>query len=312
MRELVRETRMSAQSLVLPLFAVEGSGVKREISTLPGQYHWSCDRICEAVEAALADGVDKFLLFGIPADKDPLGTQAYAEDGIVQRAMRVIRERFPEVMIIGDVCLCEYTSHGHCGVLVDGQPDNDQTLPLLAKTAVSQVAAGADMVAPSAMMDDQIAAIREGLDDAGYTSTPIMSYSTEYASAFYGPFRGAADSAPSHGDRKGYQMDPHNVREGVRESLLDWEQGADILMVKPALPYLDVLSKVKEATDVPVAAYQVSGEYAMIKAGAAAGLIDEERIVLESATSIFRAGADILITYYAQRLARAIHEERIG
>lgn len=312
MRELVRETRMSAQSLVLPLFAVEGSGVKREISTLPGQYHWSCDRICEAVEAALADGVDKFLLFGIPADKDPLGTQAYAEDGIVQRAMRVIRERFPEVMIIGDVCLCEYTSHGHCGVLVDGQPDNDQTLPLLAKTAVSQVAAGADMVAPSAMMDDQIAAIREGLDDAGYTSTPIMSYSTKYASAFYGPFRGAADSAPSHGDRKGYQMDPHNVREGVRESLLDWEQGADILMVKPALPYLDVLSKVKEATDVPVAAYQVSGEYAMIKAGAAAGLIDEERIVLESATSIFRAGADILITYYAQRLARAIHEERIG
>ena len=312
MRELVRETRMSAQSLVLPLFAVEGSGVKREISTLPGQYHWSCDRICEAVEAALADGVDKFLLFGIPADKDPLGTQAYAEDGIVQRAMRVIRERFPEVMIIGDVCLCEYTSHGHCGVLVDGQPDNDQTLPLLAKTAVSQVAAGADMVAPSAMMDDQIAAIREGLDDAGYTSTPIMSYSTKYASAFYGLFRGAADSAPSHGDRKGYQMDPHNVREGVRESLLDWEQGADILMVKPALPYLDVLSKVKEATDVPVAAYQVSGEYAMIKAGAAAGLIDEERIVLESATSIFRAGADILITYYAQRLARAIHEERIG
>ena len=308
MRELVRETRMSAQSLVLPLFAVEGSGVKREISTLPGQYHWSCDRICEAVEAALADGVDKFLLFGIPADKDPLGTQAYAEDGIVQRAMRVIRERFPEVMIIGDVCLCEYTSHGHCGVLVDGQPDNDQTLP--PKTAVSQVAAGADMVAPSAMMDDQIAAIREGLDDAGYTSTPIMSYSTKYASAFYGPFRGAADSAPSHGDRKGYQMDPHNVREGVRESLLDWEQGADILMVKPALPYLDVLSKVKEATDVPVAAYQVSGEYAMIKA--AAGLIDEERIVLESATSIFRAGADILITYYAQRLARAIHEERIG
>lgn len=311
-RELTRETRLSASSLIYPLFVVEQDNVKSEISTLPGQYHWSCDRVCEAIEESLADGVDKFMIFGLPAHKDPLGTGAYDDNGVVQQALRTIKERYPEVMLIGDVCLCEYTSHGHCGVLVDDQPDNDQTLPLLAKTAVSQIAAGADMVAPSAMMDDQIAAIRAGLDEAGFETAPIMSYSAKYASAFYGPFRGAADSAPQKGDRKGYQMDPHNVREAVKESLIDAEQGADILMVKPALAYLDVISEVKQATDLPLAAYSVSGEYAMFKAAAAAGLIDEDAIVCESAVSTFRAGADILITYYARRIARAINEGRIG
>lgn len=311
-RALTRETRLSSASLIYPLFVVEDTNVKSEISTLPGQYHYSPDRVCEAVEEHLAAGVDKFILFGLPAHKDPLGRGAYDENGVVQQGLRAIRERYPEVMLIGDVCLCEYTSHGHCGVLVGDAPDNDQTLPLLAQTAVSQVAAGADMVAPSAMMDDQVAAIRSALDEAGYDQTPIMSYSAKYASAFYGPFRGAADSAPVHGDRKGYQMDPHNVREAVKESLIDAEQGADILMVKPALAYLDVISRVKEATDLPLAAYSVSGEYAMVKAAAVAGLVDEDTIVSESAVSIFRAGADILITYYAKRIAGAIAEGRIG
>lgn len=312
LRALTRETRLSAESLVYPLFVVEEHDVKREIPSLPGQFHWSPDRICEAVEDSLSHGIDKFILFGLPAHKDPMGTGAYDENGIVQQGMRVIREHYPEAMIIGDVCLCEYTSHGHCGVLVGDAPDNDQTLPLLAKTAVSQVEAGADMVAPSAMMDDQIKAIRTALDEAGHTETPIMSYSAKYASAYYGPFRGAADSAPAKGDRKGYQMDPHNVREAVKESLIDAEQGADILMVKPALAYLDVIKEVKSKTDLPLAAYSVSGEYAMVKAAAAAGLVDEDAIVAESAVSVFRAGADILITYYAKRIAKAIAEGRIG
>ena len=313
LRHLVRETRVSPESLVWPLFTVEEPGVKREIPSLPGQYHWAPDRICEAVEQALAAGVDKFLLFGLPARKDERGSGAWVAEGVVQQALRAIRERYPEVLLIGDVCLCEYTSHGHCGVLdAAGQPDNDRTLPLLAATAVSQVQAGADMVAPSAMMDGQIGALRKGLDEMGFDGVPIMAYSAKYASAFYGPFRDAAGSAPAKGDRKGYQMDPHNVREAVRESLLDAQQGADILMVKPALAYLDVIARVKQATDLPLAAYSVSGEYAMLKAAAAAGFVDEHAVMCEMATGIFRAGADVLITYSALELAEAMRQGDVG
>lgn len=311
-RSMVRETRMSPSSLIQPLFAIEGENIKNEIPSLPGQYHWSPDRICEAVQECVDAGVDKVILFGLPAEKDEIGSGAWAENGIVQQAVRVIKKSFPDVTVITDVCMCEYTSHGHCGILCDHYVDNDKTLEVLAKTALSHAQAGADMVAPSDMMDGRVGAIRKILDDNGYINVPIMAYSAKYASAFYGPFRDAAGSAPSFGDRRSYQMDPHNVREAIYECELDVREGADLLMVKPALSYLDVIVKARQRFDLPIAAYSVSGEYAMIKAAAAAGLIDEYRIMCESALSIYRAGADILITYYAKELAEAMRKGDIG
>ncbi|MGM9649394.1 MAG: porphobilinogen synthase [Butyricicoccaceae bacterium] len=311
-RSMVRETRMSPSSLIQPLFAIEGENIKHEIPSLPGQYHWSPDRICEAVQECVDAGVDKVILFGLPAEKDEVGSGAWAENGIVQQAVRVIKKSFPDVTVITDVCMCEYTSHGHCGILCDHYVDNDKTLEVLAKTALSHAQAGADMVAPSDMMDGRVGAIRKILDENGYINVPIMAYSAKYASAFYGPFRDAAGSAPSFGDRRSYQMDPHNVREAIYECELDVREGADLLMVKPALSYLDVIVKARQRFDLPIAAYSVSGEYAMIKAAAAAGLIDEYRIMCESALSIYRAGADILITYYAKELAEAMRKGDIG
>ena len=311
-RSMVRETRMSPSSLIQPLFAIEGQNIKNEIPSLPGQYHWSPDRICEAVQECVDAGVDKVILFGLPAEKDEVGSGAWAENGIVQQAVRVIKKSFPDVTVITDVCMCEYTSHGHCGILCDHYVDNDKTLEVLAKTALSHAQAGADMVAPSDMMDGRVGAIRKILDDNGFINVPIMAYSAKYASAFYGPFRDAAGSAPSFGDRRSYQMDPHNVREAIYECELDVREGADLLMVKPALSYLDVIVKARQRFDLPIAAYSVSGEYAMIKATAAAGLIDEYRIMCESALSIYRAGADILITYYAKELAEAMRKGDIG
>ena len=311
-RSMVRETRMSPSSLIQPLFAIEGENIKNEIPSLPGQYRWSPDRIWEAVQECVDAGVDKVILFGLPAEKDEIGSGAWAENGIVQQAVRVIKKNFPNVTVITDVCMCEYTSHGHCGILCDHYVDNDKTLEVLAKTALSHAQAGADMVAPSDMMDGRVGAIRKILDDNGYINVPIMAYSAKYASAFYGPFRDAAGSAPSFGDRRSYQMDPHNVREAIYECELDVREGADLLMVKPALSYLDVIVKARQRFDLPIAAYSVSGEYAMIKATAAAGLIDEYRIMCESALSIYRAGADILITYYAKELAEAMRKGDIG
>lgn len=312
-RGLCRETRLSASSLILPLFAKDGSNIKSEIPSLDGQYHYSADRICEGVERSLEAGADKFLLFGLPDHKDEHGSQAFAYDGIVQRALREIRSRFQdEVYLVTDVCMCEYTSHGHCGILNGQTVDNDKTLPYLERIAVSHALAGADMVAPSDMMDGRVDAMRCALDENGFENVPIMSYAAKYASSFYGPFRDAAGSAPSFGDRKSYQMDYHNVKEGLKEAMTDECEGADILMVKPALSYLDVVRLVAENTNLPVATYSVSGEYAMIKAAAKAGLIDEYGVMCESAVSMFRAGADILITYYANELAQAIKKGDIG
>ena len=312
-RGLCRETRLSASSLILPLFAKDGSNIKSEIPSLDGQYHYSADRICEGEERSLEAGVDKFLLFGLPDHKDEHGSQAFAYDGIVQRALREIRSRFQdEVYLVTDVCMCEYTSHGHCGILNGQTVDNDKTLPYLERIAVSHALAGADMVAPSDMMDGRVDAMRCALDENGFENVPIMSYAAKYASSFYGPFRDAAGSAPSFGDRKSYQMDYHNVKEGLKEAMTDECEGADILMVKPALSYLDVVRLVAENTNLPVATYSVSGEYAMIKAAAKAGLIDEYGVMCESAVSMFRAGADILITYYANELAQAIKKGDIG
>lgn len=312
LRSMMRETRMSASSLIYPLFAIEGEHIKQEIPSLPGQYHWSPDRICEAIEECMEAGVEKVILFGLPAHKDEIGSGAWAENGIVQQAIRAIKAKYPDFYVITDVCMCEYTSHGHCGILCDNYVDNDQTLEYLAKIAVSHAQAGADMVAPSDMMDGRVGVIRAALDANGFIDVPVMAYSAKYASAFYGPFREAAGSAPSFGDRKSYQMDPHNSREAMLECELDVEEGADILMVKPALSYLDIIAKAKERFDLPLAAYSVSGEYAMIKAAAAAGLVDEYRIMCESALSIYRAGADILITYYAKELAQAMKRGDIG
>ena len=312
LRRMVRETRMSADALIWPIFIREGENIKEEIPSLPGQFHYSPDRIDEAAEAALKAGVPSLLLFGLPAHKDECGSEAWNEQGALQAGIRRLKERYPELYIITDVCMCEYTSHGHCGILTDHRVDNDKTLPCLARIALSHVQAGADMVAPSDMMDGRIAAIRQLLDENGYSQRPIMSYSAKYASAFYGPFRDAAGSAPAFGDRKGYQMDPHNSREALKESLLDVEEGADILMVKPALAYLDIVRMIKESTTLPLAAYSVSGEYAMIKAAAAQGLIDEYAVMCESAVSIFRAGADLLISYYAPELAEAIRKGDMG
>ncbi len=311
-RKMVRETRISKEALVYPFFVKEGKNIKKPISSMDGQYHWSPDRVCEFIEASMEKGVDKFMVFGVPDYKDPIGTSAYDPEGIIQQGIHEIKKRFPEAFIIADTCLCEYTSHGHCGILDGEYVDNDETIDVLAKVALSQVQAGADMVAPSDMMDGRVARIRKELDKHNYQRTSIMSYSAKYASAFYGPFREAAGSAPGFGDRKQYQMDFHNSNEAVKEIMLDIGEGADIVIVKPALSYLDVIAKAKEVSSVPVAAYSVSGEYAMIKAAAKMGLVDEHKIMCETATSIFRAGADIMMTYYAVELAEAIAQGYIG
>lgn len=311
-RRLCRETRMSPDSLIYPIFVDETLRGKRPIESLAGQYHYGLDCVAQAAQECLDHGVGRCILFGLPERKDALGSSAWDEHGVVQEAVRAIKAAYPDFYVITDVCMCEYTDHGHCGALCGHEVDNDATLELLAKTALSHARAGADMVAPSDMMDGRVAAIRAALDDGGYTGVPILSYSAKYASAFYGPFRAAAGSAPAFGDRRGYQMDPHNRKEARKECALDVEEGADILMVKPAMPYLDVLRECADAFDLPMCAYQVSGEYAMIKAAAAAGLIDEHRVMCESAVSIFRAGADMLITYYAKELADAMGKGEIG
>lgn len=312
LRKMVRETRMDKSSLIYPLFVKEGTGIEEEIPSMEGQFRYSVDRLPFELERLQNAGVNSIMLFGIPDHKDEVGSGAYDPNGIVQKALREAKKQFPDMYYITDVCMCEYTSHGHCGVLCGHDVNNDATLELLAKTAISHVEAGADMVAPSDMMDGRVRAIREALDANGHYGAPIMSYAVKYASAFYGPFREAADSAPSFGDRKSYQMDPHNSREGLKEALADVEEGADIIMVKPALAYQDMIWQVKEITNVPVAAYSVSGEYAMVKAAAANGWIDEERIVGEMATGAFRSGAQIYLTYYAELLARLMDEGRIG
>lgn len=311
-RKMVRETRISAESLIYPVFFVEGEGIQKEIPSLPNQYHWSVDRVPQLLEMCREHGVSRLLLFGIPDHKDDHASGAYAPNGIIQKAVRAIKAYDASFYVITDVCMCEYTDHGHCGILCGHEVDNDKTLEYLSQISLSHVQAGADMVAPSDMMDGRIAAIREKLDENGFKNVPIMSYAAKYASAFYGPFRDAAGSAPAFGDRKGYQMDCHNAREALKECDLDVEEGADLLMVKPALPYLDVLHRVRERYDLPICAYAVSGEYAMVKAAAAAGLIDEHRIMCESAVSVYRAGADMLITYYALELADAIRKGEIG
>jgi porphobilinogen synthase len=302
---MVGETRLAVDRLVLPLFVTTGENIAAPISAMPGHCRWSLDRLPSEIEAIAGLGIPAVLLFGIPATKDPEASGAWSETGIVQEAIRVTKQVAPELVVIADTCLCEYTSHGHCGRLTpSGEVDNDPTLELLVRTAVSQAAAGADMVAPSDMMDGRVAAIRAGLDAAGCSQTPIMSYAAKYASAYYGPFREAADSAPAFGDRRGYQMDPANRREALREVRLDVEEGADIILIKPAGPYLDIIRDVREAIDLPLAAYQVSGEFAMIEAAAANGWLDRQRTILESVTAIARAGADLLITYFARDLAR--------
>ena len=312
MRRMVRETRMDKSSLIYPMFVKEGKNIMEEIPSMDGQYRYSVDKLPYAIEPLLESGVDKLLLFGIPKHKDEIGSGAYDENGIVQQALREIKRRYPEMMLITDVCMCEYTSHGHCGVLCGHDVENDKTLDLLAKAALSHVQAGADMVAPSDMMDGRVAAIRNILDKNNYKNIPIMSYAVKYASSFYGPFREAAGSAPSFGDRKSYQMDFHNRREALKEAALDIQEGADIIMVKPAMSFLDIVREVRDMTDLPLAAYSVSGEYAMVKAAAKLGYIDEDKIMCEMAASAYRAGVDIYITYYAKELAKAMTEGRIG
>ena len=311
-RRLCRETRLSSDSLIYPIFVDESLSGVRSIESLPGQNHYGLDSVTQAVEESLSHGVNHCVLFGLPKHKDACGSSAWAEDGVIQQAVRTIKAAYPQFHVITDVCMCEYTDHGHCGILCGEEVDNDKTLEVLSRTALSHVAAGADMVSPSDMMDGRIAAIRETLDNHGFAMTPIMAYSAKYASAFYGPFRSAAGSAPAFGDRKGYQMDPHNRREALKECALDVSEGADILMVKPALSYLDVIRECRDAFDLPLCAYSVSGEYAMINAASAAGLVDEYRVMCETALSIFRAGADMLITYYAKDLADAIKKGDIG
>ena len=306
LRRLVRETKLSVDDLVYPLFAVPGKSVKKPIHSMPGQFQLSVDYIAKEAQEAYELGIPAVLLFGIPAKKDEQGTGAFAKDGIVQQAVKRIKNEVPDMLVITDVCLCEYTSHGHCGILEKGQVQNDLTLEVLAETALSQARAGADMVAPSAMMDGQIAALREALDENALEDIPIMAYSAKYASSFYGPFREAAESAPQFGDRKSYQMDPANGDEAIREISMDVSEGADIIMVKPALAYLDIICRAKQEFDLPLAAYNVSGEYSIIKAAAQLGWLDEEKAMLESLTSIKRAGADIIITYWAKQLAQVL------
>ena len=311
-RRLNRETRLSPEALIYPIFVDETLSGVRPIESLPGQNHYGLDSVCQAVEECLEHGVKHCILFGLPAEKDACGSSAWAERGVIQEAVRAIKNKFPDFTVITDVCMCEYTDHGHCGILHGCEVDNDETLEYLVKIAVSHARAGADMVAPSDMMDGHVTALRTALDENDFQHVAIMAYSAKYASAFYGPFRSAAGSAPSFGDRKGYQMDPHNRKEALRECALDAAEGADILMVKPALSYLDVIRECADAFDLPMCAYSVSGEYAMIKAAAAAGLVDERRIMCETALSVFRAGANMLITYYAKEIADAMRAGEIG
>jgi porphobilinogen synthase len=310
LRRLVRETRLEVEDLVYPLFIVHGRGIREPIVSMPGQCRLSIDELLKEAKDAAAMGIPALLLFGLPQEKDPRGSEAYADDGIVQQAVRAVKDTVPDLLVITDVCLCEYTSHGHCGVVEEGVVRNDPTLELLARVAVSHAEAGADMIAPSDMMDGRVAAIREALDEADFTDTPIMAYSAKYASSFYEPFREAAQSAPQFGDRRSYQMDPANANEALREIALDLDEGADIVMVKPALPYLDVISRAKAEFGVPLAAYSVSGEYAMIKAAAQLGWLDEGRAMMEALTAIRRAGADIVITYWAKDVVRVLERER--
>ena len=306
-RKMVRETVLSVNDFILPLFAVDGKGVKEPIEAMPGQYHLSIDNLVKVAGQSFALGVPAIILFGIPSKKDPLGTQAYAKDGIVQRATRAVKDKVPELAVITDVCLCQYTDHGHCG-FVDGHTvDNDASLDLLARTALSHAKAGADMVAPSDMMDGRVAEIRNVLDENDYSQIPIMSYAAKYCSSYYGPFRQAAHSAPQFGDRRTYQMDPANAREAVREATMDVEEGADIIMVKPALAYLDIICRIRDEVDLPVAAYNVSGEYAMIKAAEKMGWIDGQKVMMETLTAIKRAGADMILTYFAMDAAALIN-----
>jgi porphobilinogen synthase len=305
-RRMIRETKLSVDDLVYPLFVTFGKNVKKPINSMPGHFQMSIDYLIKEIEKARDLGIPAILLFGIPEKKDEMASGAFIKDGVIQQAVRKIKDRVPDIVVITDVCLCEYTSHGHCGMIEKGDVDNDTTLEILAETALSHVKAGADMVAPSAMMDGQVGTIREALDEAGYENLPIMAYSAKYASCFYGPFREAAESAPKFGDRKSYQMDPANVDEAIREISLDVEEGADIIMVKPALPYLDVIRRAREEFDLPIAAYNVSGEFSMIKAAANLGWIDGEKAMMESLTSIKRAGADIILTYFAPEAANLL------
>jgi porphobilinogen synthase len=310
LRALSRETSLSAADLVQPLFVCHGEKVRRPIDSMPGQAQLSVDEAAREAEALAKAGVGGVILFGIPASKDPEGREAYDEKGIIPRALRALKKAAPDLLLWADVCLCEYTDHGHCGILNGDQVDNDRTLPLLARASVAYAAAGADLIAPSDMMDGRVGVIRRALDDAGHTETPIVAYSAKYASAFYGPFREAAESAPKFGNRRGYQMDPANSDEALREVALDLEEGADMVMVKPALPYLDVIRRVKDRFGVPVAAYNVSGEFAMIHAAARNGWLDGERAALETLTSIRRAGADVILTYFAKEIAPVLGRER--
>jgi len=306
LRSMVRETELSVKDLIYPLFVVHGKGQRREISSMPGNFHLSVDELVKEAKEVERLGIPAILLFGIPATKDAVGSEAYDPHGIVQEAVRAVKREISDLLVITDVCLCGYTSHGHCGVIEGGRLRNDPTLELLAKTAVSQVEAGSDLVAPSDMMDGRVSAIREALDESGFQETPIMSYAAKYASSFYGPFREAAESAPQFGDRKSYQMDPANTDEAMREVALDLEEGADIIMIKPALSYLDVLWRARQEFGVPMAAYSVSGEFAMIKAASRLGWLEEEKVMMETLTSIKRAGADLIITYFAREAARLL------
>ncbi|OGQ95772.1 MAG: delta-aminolevulinic acid dehydratase [Deltaproteobacteria bacterium RIFOXYD12_FULL_57_12] len=307
-RALIRETHLSAAQLIYPLFVMPGKGKKEQISSMPGVFRITVDQLGKEARECLDLGVNSVILFGLPAKKDPMGSGAHAKDGIIQQAIKELKNKAPELLVFTDVCLCEYTSHGHCGILINEQVDNDSTLEVLASTALSHARAGADMVAPSDMMDGRVGEIRAILDDNNFQHVPIMSYAVKYASAFYGPFRDAADCAPQHGDRRGYQMDPANAVEALREATLDVEEGADILMVKPAVAYLDIIHRLRAEFDLPIAAYHVSGEYAMIKAAGANGWIDEERVMQETLLSIKRAGADIILTYFAKDMARLLRK----
>ena len=308
-RSMVRETRLSVDQLVMPLFVTHGEGVREEIPSMPRNYRMSVDRLVDECREVAGLGIPAVILFGIPAHKDPLGTEGYASDGIIAQAIRVIKREVPDLLVWADVCMCEYTSHGHCGVLRDHEVDNDATLPLLVKESVVYAEAGADVIAPSDMMDGRVGAIRTGLDEAGFTDAIIVSYAAKYASAYYGPFREAADSTPEFGDRRGYQMDPANSDEALREVALDLEEGADVVMVKPALAYLDIIWRVKHEFEVPVAAYNVSGEYSLIVAAAERGWVDFRRVAMETLLGIRRAGADIILTYFAKDAAKWLREE---
>ena len=311
-RRMVRETTLLADDLILPLFAIPGSNVQNPIPSMPGQFQLSVDNLVKTAKEAFELGIPAVMLFGLPERKDAFGSRAHARDGIVQKATKAVKEKLPEMVVITDVCLCQYTDHGHCGVVENGIIENDATLDILAKIAVSHAKAGADMVAPSDMMDGRVAAIREALDENQLENTPIMSYAAKYCSAYYGPFREAAHSAPQFGDRRTYQMDPANAREAIREATMDVEEGADIIMVKPALPYLDILARLRDEIDLPLAAYNVSGEYAMIKAAEKMGWIDGRKVMMETLTSIKRAGADMILTYFALEAAKELKNSRIG